>query len=341
MRGYAVSSWDAPAGFVEVPVPEPGPYDLLVRVHATSVNPVDHMIRSGFFRELQQYRFPAVIGRDVAGVVERLGAAVTRFAVGDQVYGFVKRDHVGDGTFADYVLVPEDHFVGPVPAGCTLAEAGVLAQSGITAMECLDAVPCGPGDVVLVNGAAGGVGSYAVQIAAAWGAEVVATFRTVDQSEFLKSLGAEHLVDWTAGDLVEQVRAVVPAGVDGYVDLVKHVASTRMGVGEDDAHREFARLCRGLLRPGGRAASVTNGGDPALLGDIAFTNVHSTPTPDAIARLTELVECGAVRPPVRATFAFDDLERAFEALLAGPAMGKISIVSSEVSSVVQDQGGTP
>jgi NADPH:quinone reductase-like Zn-dependent oxidoreductase len=340
MKAFVLNGFDRPPGFIELPAPEPGPGEVLVRVHATSVNPVDQMIRAGFFRLVMQHRFPAVFGRDLAGVVERVGPGVTRHQAGDRVYGFVKYDHIGDGTFADYVVVPEDMFVGPVPTRLTLAEAGALAQAGVTALECVDAVPAGPGDVVLVNGATGGVGCYAVQIAAAAGAEVVATARTPEQVTLVRSLGAKHVVDWTDGDLVEAVRAVVPGGVDGFVDLVKHVQSTEIGVGEDEAHEEFARLCHGLLRPGGRASSVTNGGVPELLGDIVCTNVHSTPTPESIARLSALVEAGSVVVPIQATYAFDDIEAAFDRLRTGPALGKISVVLATEPAVSAEPRST-
>ncbi len=189
MKAFALTGFDTPPELVEVPTPVPGPEEVLVRVAATSVNPVDHMIRSGFFRQVQEYRFPAVFGRDLAGEVVEVGSAVTRYRPGDRVYGFVKREHIGDGTFAEYVVVPETMFVGPAPANLTLAQAGVLAQSGVTALECLDAVPSAAGDVVLVNGATGGVGSFAVQIAVARGAEVVATARTPEQEAFVRGLG--------------------------------------------------------------------------------------------------------------------------------------------------------
>jgi NADPH:quinone reductase-like Zn-dependent oxidoreductase len=302
---------------------------VLVRVHATSVNPVDAMIAAGFFRRIQDYRFPAVFGRDVAGVVEQVGSAVTRFTPGDRVYGYVKRDHIGDGTFAEYVTVPEDVGLGPIPAGSSLAQAGTLGQAGVTALECVDAVPSGPGEIVLVNGATGGVGSFAVQIAAARGAEVIATARTPEQVSYVRGLGAAHVVDWSAGDLLTTVRAVAPDGIDALVDLVKHVDSTEMGVGEDEAHHAFARLCRGLLREGGRAASVTNGGVPELLGGIPCANVHSTPTPESLARLAELVETGAVAVPIQASYAFEEIEAAFARLAAGPALGKLSVVLTQ------------
>ncbi len=335
MKAFALVSFDRPPEYLDLPTPVPGPGEVLVRVHATSVNPVDQLVWSGFFRTVQDYRFPAVFGRDVAGIVAQVGPGVTRYHEGDRVYGFVKRDHIGGGTFAEYVVVPEDLFIGPAPARLDLSAAGVLGLSGITALECVDAV-IGDGDaasgaVVVVNGATGGVGCFAVQIAAARGAQVVATARSLQQAAFVRELGATHVVDLSqeglaGGDLVAQVRSAFPAGIDGLVDLVKHVDSVTIGVGEDAAHATFARLCHGLLRAGGRACSVTNGGVADLLDGVAFTNVHSTPDPATIARLAALVDAGSVVAPVHRTYAFDDLEAAFAQLAAGPALGKLSVV---------------
>jgi len=175
VKAFVLTSFDHAPEFADVPEPEPGPGEVRVRVHATSVNPVDHMIRSGFFRAVQEYRFPAVFGRDFAGVVQTVGDGVTRLREGDEVYGFVKRDYIGDGTFADYVVVPGGFFVAAKPSRLSLQQAGTLAQAGITALECVEAVPSGPGQVVVVNGATGGLGTFAVQIAKARGADVVAT----------------------------------------------------------------------------------------------------------------------------------------------------------------------
>lgn len=325
MKAFVLTGFDRPPGLADVATPEPGPGEVRVRVHATSVNPVDHMIRVGFFRAVQEYRFPAVFGRDVAGVVDAIGDGVSRFREGDEVYGFVKRDYIGDGTFAEYVVVPGDFFVAARPSRLSLQQAGTLAQAGVTALECVEAVPSGPGDVVLVNGATGGLGTFAVQIAKAGGADVVATARSADRAALLRSLGADQVVDPAQDDLVKLVREVAPEGVDGLVDLVKHVDSTVMGRGEDDAHREFARLCHGILREGGRAASVTNGGVPELMGPIGFANVHSTPSPANLARLNALVDNRGVTPAIMHTFSFDDIEAAFDRLLAGGMAGKIAI----------------
>ncbi len=325
MKAFVLTGFGRPAEFADLAKPEPGPGEIRIQVHATSVNPVDHMIRTGFFRASQEYRFPAVFGRDLAGVVDAIGDGVTRFGEGDEVYGFVKRDYIGDGTFAEYVVVPEDFFVAARPSRLSLQQAGTLAQAGVTALECVEAVPSGPGHVVLVNGATGGLGTFAVQIAKARGADVVATARSADRAALLRSLGADQVVDPAQDDLIKLVRGVAPEGVDGLVDFVKHVDSAVMGQGEDDAHREFARLCHGILREGGRAASVTNGGVPELMGPIGFANVHSTPSPANLARLNALVDDRGVTPVIMQTFSFDDIRAAFDRLLVGGMAGKIAV----------------
>jgi NADPH:quinone reductase len=325
MKAFVLTGFDRAPQFADVAKPEPGAGEILVRVRATSVNPVDHLVRTGFFRAAQEYRFPAVFGRDVAGIVDTLGDGVTRFRDGDEVYGFVKRAYISDGTFAEYVVVPEDFFLAAKPSRLSLQQAGTLGLAGVTALECVEAVPSGSGHIVLVNGATGGLGTFAVQIAKTSGAEVVATARSADGAELLRSLGADHVVDPTRDDLIKLVRDVAPDGVDGLVDFVRHFDSVVMGQNEDDAHREFARLCHGVLREGGRAASVTNGGVPELMSPFGFTNVHSTPSPATLARLGALVDDCGVTPVVTHAFGFDDIEAAFDRLLAGGVTGKIAV----------------
>jgi NADPH:quinone reductase-like Zn-dependent oxidoreductase len=124
------------------------------------------------------------------------------------------------------------------------------------------------------------------------------------------------------------VRSVVPEGATGFVDFVKHADPLVMGEDESGKYVEFARLCRGVLRPGGGATSVTNGGSADHLGGIAFVNVHSTPSPESLARLAALVDAGQVTPVVAATYAFDDIGAAFERLAVGRNVGKVAVTVS-------------
>lgn len=324
MKAYLLTGFGEDPVFRDVKDPEPGDGEIRIAVHGSSVNPVDHLVRTGFFRMAQDYQFPAIFGRDVSGVVDAIGPGVTRYRVGDPVFGFVKRVHIGNGTFAEKVVVPEDMFVSRAPGTIPLAIAGTLGLSGITALECVEGVPSGPGDVVVVNGATGGLGTFSVQIAKARGAVVIATARSAAGADVVRSLGADHVVDPRQGDLVELVRDVVPDGASGFVDLVKHSDPLVMGDAEDGKYEEFARLCRGILRPGGAATSVTNGGSD-LMGDVSYTNVHSTPSPESLARLASMVDSGLVVPVVDTTFAFDDISQAFDQLLGGGNLGKVAL----------------
>jgi NADPH:quinone reductase-like Zn-dependent oxidoreductase len=325
MKAYVLPGFDQDPEFRDVITPEPGPGEIRVLLRGSSVNPVDHLVRMGFFRVAQEYRFPAIFGRDVSGVVDAIGPGVMRYSLGDHVFGFVKRAHIGNGTFAEHVVVPEDMFVAPAPTRLPIALSGALGMSGITALECVEGVPSGPGDVVVVNGATGGLGTFAVQIAKARGAVVVATARSSAGADVLRALGADHVVDPREADLVDLVRDVVPAGAAGFVDLVKHADPLVMGEDETGKYEEFARLCRGVLRAGGGATSVTNGGSDAHLEGIAYVNVHSTPSPESLARFAGMVDAGLVTPVVAETFGFDDIGAAFTRLLGGANIGKVAL----------------
>lgn len=324
MKALVLPSSGALPVLAEAPMPAVGDHEILIRVEATSVNPVDDMVASGFFEPVQEYRFPAVLGRDVAGVVEHVGDAVTRFQPGQSVWGFVKRAHVGNGTFAEYVACPAEYFVTETPPGTTATEAGVLGLAGITAQECLDALDLPAGDTVFVNGAAGGAGCFAVQLAVARGLTVIATARPGRQQDFVLGLGASAVVDWTSPRMVDAVREHVSGGVDGMVDFVRHGRSSRAGTDESASARIFAELVLAVVTPGGPCATTTNAADPALLGDHPAANVHSSPTPEALGRLADLVGSGAVLAPVQRVFDLDDIDEAFTTMRSG-VTGKIAV----------------
>src|SRR3954447_11414068 len=192
MRAVTISAFDTPPVLREdLPAPILGPNEVLVRVHGSSVNPVDNGIAAGMLRQMGvEYEFPAILGRDYAGVVEQVGAEVTRYAVGDQVFGFLLHANpaVHEGSWAELITLPQDGPIALAPAGVDIASAGAAPLAGITAMLAVDALELSDGDTALIVGATGGVGSFAAQLAARAGATVVAPVFTEDEA-YLSELG--------------------------------------------------------------------------------------------------------------------------------------------------------
>jgi enoyl reductase len=207
---------------VDLPTPEPGPGQVRVAVRAAGVQPADAMLRSGRFRQWSPATFPQRLGNEFAGVVEAIGDGVTEWAVGDEVIGWVQA-----AAYAEYVLA-EQTDIATKPPQLAWPEAGVLSASGQTAASVLSQLEVGPRDVVLIHAAAGGVGSYAVQLAAARGATVIGT-ASERNHDYLASLGA---IPVAYGDgLVERVRAVAPrvdAALDGSGTVAALTASIEL-----------------------------------------------------------------------------------------------------------------
>ncbi|MFJ3207788.1 NADP-dependent oxidoreductase [Streptomyces flaveolus] len=207
---------------VMVPVPEPGPGQVRIRVEAATVNPVDLVTRSGALVEagLMAAREWTGIGWDVAGVVDRFGAGVTAFVPGQRVIGLRDLLDVSLGAYAEY-LVLDATAVAPAPPDATAAAAATLPLNGLTALQALDLLGLVAGDTVLVTGAAGAVGGFAVELAVRRGLRVVAQAGSADE-EFVRGLGAEWVVDRDASDLASDVRRLVPGGADGALDTAGH-----------------------------------------------------------------------------------------------------------------------
>lgn len=314
MRAFALADFDQVPCLTEMPVPEPGPSEVRVRVRTSSVNPVDIASGAGVFKNMYEYRFPAILGRDVAGTIDAVGPLVTRFRIGDEVLGMVKRSYIGDGTFAEYVVVPEDRFIIHRPLEIPIAEAGALGLAGVTALQCLDALACKEGDTVFVNGATGGVGAFVIQAAVNQGLVVVASARPGAEEEHVRALGATETVDWSLGDAPAAVRAMRPRGVDGVVDLVSR---------DPEAFRVVAMAAAST----GTAVTTLGAARPKSDGGAAMLNVHSEGDPALLHRLVDLVSSGALRVPLVDQISFDRIADALELLAAAPA-GKIGLLVS-------------
>ena len=253
------------------------------------------------------------IGRDLAGVVEAVGPAVAGFASGDRVFGYIAEVREAHrGSFSEYVAIPEGQFVIHQPEEIGATEAGALGLASVTATMCLDAAGVSNGTRLLINGATGGVGSYAIQIAKARGASVIASARPGAEEEHVRGLGADEVVDWSGGDVGSAVRELHPEGVDALIDIV---------TGDPGA---LAALAVGVLKADGKVATTLNAVDPELLHDREGTNVWSYPDTERMRTVAELVSAGRVRAPVTEVYDFDRLEDAFEAVRRG-AVGKVGV----------------
>jgi NADPH:quinone reductase-like Zn-dependent oxidoreductase len=304
MRAIAYSRYGGPdvLELVDLPTPKVGPDSVLVRVRATSVNPVDWKIRQGYLDGLMDAVFPVVPGWDVSGVVEQLGLDTPELAVGDEVFGYVRKDVVGGGTTAELVSAPV-RTLARKPASLSWEEAAAVPLAGLTAYQTLRRLAVTEGDTVLVHNAAGGVGTFAVQIAVAWGARVIGTASPA-RHDFVRSLGAEPV---PYGDgLVDAVRALAPDGVDVVADFAGGgVAATTPEVGTRDV----------------RLGSVADAG----VSELGGTNFWVRPDSADLAALGELIESGAVTVQVAEVLRLEEAAAAHQLSATGHVQGKVVI----------------
>lgn len=307
MRAIILPDAESALTLGNLPIPEIGANEALVRVHAASLNGFDLFVAAGYLKGMMEHRYPAVVGKDFAGTVTAVGPNVSRFSVGDQVFGVVSKPFVGDGSYGEYIAIPEDSTITHVPAGLDLLTVGALGLAGTAALMTVEAVAPTTGESVLVSGATGGVGAFAVQLAAARGAEVIATAQPGEEADFVRSLGATHVVDYT-GDLVAAVRIIRPQGVDAVV----HLAGDALQLAD-------------LLVAGGRIASLL-GISPEQLGDrpVTATTVMADATAARLDYLAAEVVAGRLRVPVQRTYTLEEVPQALADFGAGK-LGKLGI----------------
>ncbi|MBK5217137.1 MAG: NADP-dependent oxidoreductase [Propionibacteriales bacterium] len=292
--------------FGEVEEPKIGPDWVKVAVRATSVNPVDWKLASGGLDGALDVFFPVTPGWDVAGIVEEVGPAVTELAVGDEVFGYVRKDAVRGGTYAEKVSAPIRTLTHK-PTNMSFAQAAAIPLAGLTAYQSLvHCLKVGEGDTVLVHAAAGGVGSFAVQIAVAQGARVIGT-ASEDNHDYVRGLGGEPI---TYGDgLVDRVRQLAPEGVDAIFDTIGGETLALSGdLLADDA--------------AGRVVSIADPGVRELGGAYVFVR----PDVDDLNALAGLAQAGKLTVEVAASYPLSEAARAWEASMGGHTRGKIVLI---------------
>ncbi|TDD47014.1 NADP-dependent oxidoreductase [Kribbella antibiotica] len=292
---------------VEVDRPEPLPTEVLVRVHAAGVNPVDAKTRAGGGVAGVLGELPFILGWDVSGVVEAVGHGVHTLKVGDEVYGMPWFPRAASA-YAEYVTAPSRHFARK-PSNLTHTEAAALPLAGLTAYQILTALADVQKDQrVLIHAAAGGVGHLAVQFAKALGAHVIGT-ASAAKHEWLRELGADELIDYTATAVEDAT-----GDIDVVVDLIGSETTLSQSIK--------------VLKPGGLLVAVPSGTSPELLeaakqAGVRVASYLVEPDGHALDEITELVESGAVRVEVEQVFPWTEVAAAHRAQESGRTRGKL------------------
>lgn len=331
MQAYVLSRYGGPqsAQLRQVPIPVPGEGEILVRVRAAGLNPVDYKFREGKLRAIQRPRLPMVLGCEFAGVVEGLGRGVTAFAAGDRVFARVEK--LAYGAFAEYVCV-QASLAARMPDSLDFVPAAGVPLAGLTALQCLrEELRVESGQQLFISGGAGGVGTFAIQLAKWLGARVTTTASPRGEA-LVRRLGADRVVDYTQEDCWRSVGVM-----DGALDLVG---------GEALAH------CFRVVRPGGTVVSVAGIPEPqtalkdlgaglglaALFGlvslgirrqaaahHVRYRYKFMHPSGSELALLADLIDQGILQVVIDRVFPFEAIAEAFAYLEGGHAKGKVVV----------------
>ena len=318
MRAIAVSALRAEPGLMEVPKPDPGPGEVRVKIEYAALNPLDWQTADGTLGGGAEQVFPLVLGVDFAGRVDMIGSGDNRFRVGDPVFGHVPVfgdttvRPFGQGTYCEYVCVPQDSPIAPVPDGLTLQTAAALPCAGTAAARILAVAEAASARSLLVIGAAGGVGSCLTQLAAARGIQVVAAVRG-DEEKRMEALGAALTVDTTTRPdaLDSAVRSLCPEGADALADLASAGPAT------------FAAHCASV-RVGGVALSTRGAGaqgsaDPA---GVTCAEFRLDPAPELLGSLATRVTRARLHVPIEIELPLEKAPQSLAQNRAGGARGK-------------------
>ena len=312
MRAITVADYGANPGVSEMPTPEPGRDQVLLKMRAAGMNPMDRTLASGDWRPMPA-TFPMVLGADCAGVVETLGERTSRFSVGDDLFGQLLIAPLGSaGTYAEYVAVAEDAPLTSVPTGLDDVVAAALPTAGGAGLALVDLLEPLTDKTVLIVGAGGGVGSFATQFAVNAGGKVIANARARD-AERMRSYGAIETIDHTAVPLLDAVRQAHPDGIDALIDLVSDAPG-------------FAELAS-LVGRGGSAVTTQYVADEKALGATGITGVNFAlpASSELFERVAEAVAEGRIVAPPITRISLDEVPAALSSAQLRPASGKTVI----------------
>lgn len=277
---------------------------VLVAVHASSLNPFDTMVREGYLKDAIPLQLPITLGGDIAGIISEIGENVSGFAVGDKVYGQANVVGGNSGALAEFAATKAAQ-VALAPSNIDLQQAASLPLVGVSALQALtEHIGLQSGQTIFIHGGAGGIGGIAIQIAKHLGA-TVATTATGEGLEAVKQLGADQVIDYKTGDFTTALH-----DADAIFDTV--------------GHGDFAKSLS-VVKKGGVAVSMAEAVDETKAAELAITAIRQSThvTTEALNKLRELVEKGVVTPQIGKIFPLDQIQEAFEARESGMIKGKI------------------
>ena len=286
--------------------PSAGVGQVLVEVHASSINPFDTMIREGYLKEMIPLKLPVTLGGDIAGIVAEVGQDVVNLKVGDRVFGQANAVAGNSGAFAEFAVTKAEQ-VGPMPRNIDFTDAAAIVLVGLSAYQVIyEHIKLTSGQKILIHGGAGGIGSIAIQIAKNLGA-YVATTATGDGLEFVKTIGADVVIDYKTQKFEEIIN-----NYDAVFDTV----------GDDTFERSFL-----VLKKGGVLVSMIAQPNEQLANQYEVVNLYqSTHTStEQLAGLAKLIDDDVVKVHVDKVFSLDQIQQAFEAREAGTIKGKVAI----------------
>ena len=300
---------------MNLPPPEVKENEILVKIKAAGINPVDWKIREGYIKDLFPYDFPIILGWDAAGIVKQAGSKVTRFKEGDEIFAYCRKPSVHGGAYAEYIVLEEEH--GAIkPKNISFEEAASIPLAALTAYQSLfDGAKIKAGETVLIHAAAGGVGGFGVQLAKDHGAVVWAT-ASGGNKEYVKDLGASQVVDYTQKDFRQAIRSQHPDGVDVVFDCVGG---------------EVLQKSVEIVKRGGRLVTIVD--DPTSLArsDIHKEFVFVAPNSTQLTELALMVEQGRLKTHLSQVFPFGlaEARKAHELSESGHTRGKMVIAVSK------------
>jgi NADPH:quinone reductase-like Zn-dependent oxidoreductase len=288
--------------------PEVKEGEVLVHIKAAGVNPVDYKIRNGLRMNLT-HNFPLILGWDMAGVVEERGFAARHFELGDEVFAYARRPIVEKGTYAEYISIPEC-YLALKPTSMSFEEAASVPLVGLTAYQVIhEKTKIKPGQIILILGASGGVGSMAVQLAKIAGAKVAA-LASAANSEYIKKLGADYVLNYDQDNWLETFNNLFPQKADVVFDFV--------GSGS-------LIMAQNCIKAGGILISIAGQIDPATADTLGFQFIYHFVEPNAkqLQHLATLADTGLLKTHIHHIFQLKDASLAHEMIESGHVSGKI------------------